>query len=243
MSLWAIVLAGGRGERLRREVNKVYLPIAGKEMIEYSLDTFDRCELVEGLVVVARFDDEAHVADILAGAGLSKPFRVVQGGPTRHRSERSGIEALEDQIRAGQIEWLAVHDGARPFTTLDLLEEVVEEARRRGGAVPALPVASPLYERLNDRAVPLPTESIRRVQTPQVFEAGPLLAAYQAAEAAGFEGVDTAETVERFSDLDIGLVAGDPSNVKVTFVEDLLEAEDLARTFRNGRWEADAQAW
>lgn len=243
MSLWTVLLAGGRGERLRQEVNKVYLPIAGKEMIEYSLDTFDRSEAVAGLVVVARSDDEAHVAALLEEFGVSKPTRVVAGGLTRHRSEHNGIEALAEDIEAGEVDWVAVHDGARPFVTLDLLDSVVAEAVRHGGAVPALSVASPLYERRGDRVVPLPTESIRRAQTPQVFAAGPLLSAYRRAQEEGFEGVDTAETVERFSDLEIGLVAGDPNNVKVTFVEDLLEAEDLARGFREGRWVADAQAW
>lgn len=242
MSLWVILLAGGRGERLRREVNKVYLPVAGREMLEYSLDTFCRCDLVEGLVVVVRPEDAEHLRALLLDA-CPKPVRVVAGGATRHRSEHLGIEAMTSDIESGSVEWIAVHDGARPFVTLELFERTVEEAFRRGGGVPALAVAGPLYQRTGEEVVPLDTHSLRRVQTPQVFRARELSEGYRQAEAAGFEGVDTAETVERFTDLDVGLVSGDPRNVKVTFVEDLLEAEDLATGFRHGRWVEAETSW
>lgn len=236
MSLWMIVLAGGRGERVRSEVNKVYLPIADREMIEYSLDTFERSPLVDGIVVVARAGDTTHLRRLLDDLPGPVETLVVAGGATRHQSERRGIEALAGGIDSGAIGWVAVHDGARPFVTLDLLSGLVEEARRRGGAIPALPVPAPLYQRQGIDVVPLNTESLRRAQTPQVFRAPDLLSAYRRAEEAGVEGVDTAETVERFTDLEVGLVAGDPRNIKVTFVEDLIEAEDHARLFRAGRW-------
>lgn len=242
MSLWIVLLAGGRGERLRREVNKVYLPIAGKEMLEYPLDTFCRSELVDGLVIVVRPDDAKETAGLLEAVS-PRPVRLVEGGPSRHRSEQLGIEALADEIRSGEVDYIAVHDGARPFMTLDLLEAVVEEARRRGGAVPALPVSGPLYQREGEDVALLDTQSVRRVQTPQVFRARELLEGYRQAEEAGFEGVDTAETVERFTGLQVGLVPGDPRNIKVTFVEDLLEAEDLAAGFRAGRWVERDPGW
>lgn len=236
MTLWAIVLAGGRGERLRREVNKVYLPVAGRQVLEYSLDTFSRSDLVQGIVVVARPEDSAQLSDLLADANLSRPVEVVTGGPSRHHSEHAGMEALAGRIESGEIGWIAVHDGARPFASLDLVETVAIEARQRGGAVPALRVESPLYERSGLGASLLDTDSVRRVQTPQIFASRPLLEGYRRAASEGFEGVDTAETVERFTDLEVGVVAGDPRNVKVTFVEDLLMAEDLARSFVAGRW-------
>ena len=75
-----------------------------------------------------------------------------------------------------------------------------------------------------------------RVQTPQVFRARPLLEAYRASVAAGFEGVDTAETIERFSTLEVAVVPGDDRNIKITFVEDLFRAEELAANWDDGRW-------
>jgi 2-C-methyl-D-erythritol 4-phosphate cytidylyltransferase len=241
MSLWVVLLAGGRGERLRREVNKVYLPIAGKEMLEYSLDTFRRSDIVDGLVVVVRPEDTEHVVELLAGK--APPVRIVEGGPTRHQSERLGLEALTGDVNRGEVEWIGIHDGARPFITLDLFRAVVEAAHHQGGAVPALASSGPLYQRQGDALELLDTRALRRAQTPQVFRARELLEGYRRADEAGFEGVDTAETVERFTDLRVGLVPGDPRNIKITFVEDVLEAEDLAAGFRAGRWVERDASW
>jgi len=74
------------------------------------------------------------------------------------------------------------------------------------------------------------------MQTPQVFLAQPLLVAYRASIAAGFEGVDTAETIERFTDLPVEVVEGDPRNIKVTFIEDFFQAEEWAVDWDKGRW-------
>jgi hypothetical protein len=99
-----------------------------------------------------------------------------------------------------------------------LLERLLTTAAQRGGAVPGLPVGTPFLLR-GDRVVR--TDDLRRMQTPQAFHATGLLAAYRSATAAGFHGVDTAETVEHHGDLTVAVVAGDPDNRKVTFVDDL----------------------
>jgi 2-C-methyl-D-erythritol 4-phosphate cytidylyltransferase len=240
MPIAAVVLAGGRGSRIRAEVNKVYLPIGGRDMLVSSLQAFDRASDVDRIVVVARPDDVGHLESIAALTSLSTPVTVAMGGATRHQSERSGIEALAPAIEAGDVELVAVHDGARPFITVDLLDRVVEAARRHGGAVPALPVEGDLYRREGVRARHLGDAILRRAQTPQVFWSRHLLEGYRRAAAEGFEGVDTAETAQRFTDLDVALVEGDRRNLKVTFVEDLLVAEDLARTWTPEGWREGA---
>jgi 2-C-methyl-D-erythritol 4-phosphate cytidylyltransferase len=75
-----------------------------------------------------------------------------------------------------------------------------------------------------------------RVQTPQAFAAAPLLAAYRSAARVGFAGFDTAETMEKFSDVTVGVVEGDARNIKLTMMDDLAVAEDLARLWEGGRW-------
>lgn len=236
MSLWVILLAGGKGARLSVEANKVYLPVADREMIEYPLETFEACSLVHGIVVVVRAEDTDHAHGLLTRRAPSKESVVVTGGETRHQSERRGIEALAGGIRSGKVEWVAVHDGARPFVTKALLETLMREASRSGGAVPALPPQGPLYERRGSELIPLDPATARRAQTPQVFRGTDLIGAFRRAEPEGFEGVDTAETVERYADVGIGLVPGDPRNVKVTFLEDLVAVERHAKQFRRGRW-------
>lgn len=234
MDSWAIVLAGGRGERIAADVNKVYLTVAGRDLLQYSVDTFSRSGRVDGLVVVARVDDVARTETLVSPLDL--PVRIVAGGSTRHQSEALGLAALAPEILDGSIAWVGVHDGARPFADLDLLEALFVTAQERGGAVPGLSVDPPIYRRSGDTAVPVNPANLMRMQTPQVFSAPELLEAFRAADRSGFEGVDTAETVERFSSVTVGIVPGDERNLKVTFPSDMEMASRLAGSFRNGRW-------
>jgi 2-C-methyl-D-erythritol 4-phosphate cytidylyltransferase len=232
----AIVLAGGRGSRVQHDVNKVYLPIGERDMLEYSLDTMSRAPSVDRVVLVVRDEDRARAENLVAEIVPAKLTNVVIGGATRHESEQAGLEALAADIEGGDIGIVAIHDGARPFMTLDLLESTIGVARDRGGAIPGLRVHETLYRVADDSTEALPQEALRRVQTPQVFWARPLLDAYRRAAAAGVEGVDTAETVERFSDLEVAVVPGDRRNIKVTFVEDFFLAEEYALVWEKGRW-------
>jgi 2-C-methyl-D-erythritol 4-phosphate cytidylyltransferase len=232
----AIVLAGGSGSRVQADVNKVYLPIRDRDMLEYSLETMDRSPRVTKVVLVVRDSDRAKAENLIIETTPSKLSHVAVGGPSRHLSELAGLRAIEADIRAGSIDIVAIHDGARPFMTLHLLESIIDTAVERGGAIPGLAIEEPLYRMDAGTVSLLPPHSLRRVQTPQAFHAGPLLAAYEQSIEAGFEGVDTAETVERFSDLDVTVVPGDPRNIKVTFVEDFFAAEEFALEWERGHW-------
>jgi 2-C-methyl-D-erythritol 4-phosphate cytidylyltransferase len=150
--------------------------------------------------------------------------RVVVGGASRHSSEWSALQALAPEIERGEVDVVIVHDAARPLSGPALFRSVVAAARRHGGAVPGRLQPALLHR-----------EGLRRrdgdavaVQTPQAFAAAPLLAAYQAADAEGFDGSDTAASVERFgSGMTIHHVPGTPTNIKITFAEDLFLAEAL----------------
>jgi 2-C-methyl-D-erythritol 4-phosphate cytidylyltransferase len=232
----AIILAGGSGSRMQKEINKVYLPISNRDMLEFSIETMDRSPFVERIVLVVRDEDRPNVELLIAETMPSKLTDVVTGGATRHESEEAGLEQLAAAIDDGSIDLVAIHDGARPFMTLDLLESVIAAARESGGAIPGLEVEEPLFRHLDDGVEILEQTTLRRVQTPQAFVARPLLVAYRRAREAGFQGVDTAETIERFSDLAITVVPGDPHNIKVTFVEDFFAAEGYATEWDKGRW-------
>ena len=248
MRLAAIVLAGGRGTRIGGSVNKVLLPIRDRAVIEYSVRTFQRANLVARVVIAIRPEDRSgldHLTEeqtdprLLPNRPLvpGPPLVLVPGGATRHQSEIRAIESIAYDIESGVIDLVAIHDGARPFMTLRLLAACVEAAHRFGGAVPGLPPEAPLYRTgLLGPLRPVPADTIVRAQTPQVFRARPLLAAYRASVESGFEGVDTAETIERFSSLQVVVVPGDERNIKMTFIEDLVQAEDLATHWDEGRW-------
>lgn len=216
-----ILLAGGRGARARLPTNKAYVEIGGAPMISHSLKTMDRSAWVTSLALVIRPEDRTAAERVVDRSGISTPCRLVHGGRSRHGSEARGLESLAGAIGNGSIDLVAIHDGARPFLSLTLLDRLFRRAHRHGGAIPTRPMEAPAYRvsanRLLARAG---RERLHRAQTPQVFWAPELLSAYRRAREAGFEGVDTAETVERFSDLQIKAVAGDPGNLKLTFPED-----------------------
>lgn len=225
-----IVLAGGSGTRMGTDGNKVYRTVGGRPLLAYPLAACEAADVVDDVVVVVRAGDESDVAPLVAGC--SKVRAVVPGGATRTGSEHAGLAALGARADDDVV---AVHDGARPFLTVALLAELVAAARRHGAAVPAL-AAPPLLRVDGDRLVPCDDGPVVHVQTPQVFLAGPLLAAYRTAAASGAEGADTAETVAAAGGPAAHVVVGDPRNLKVTTPADLPVAEAYAACWADGVW-------
>lgn len=219
----AVVLAGGSGTRVGTGRNKVYLPLAGRPVIAWSLAVFASMPAIGPVVLVARAQDRA-AAEEVAG-----PAEIVTGGATRQESELAGLRLLAGRIGSGEIDVVLVHDGARPLLTAVLVTRVLDAARATGGAVPGLPrtdlaVAGPDGTGL---AGPAP-EGLVAMQTPQGFRAGTLLAAYERADAEGFAGTDTASCVQRFAPgTQVRCVAGDDRNFKITYPHDLMVAERL----------------
>ena len=232
----AIVLAGGAGTRLHASENKVYLPVAGRPLLAWSLEAFDRSDSIDRIVLVIREADTERANDMLAAHPVRKLDTIVPGGSTRHESEHAGIEALAPAIERGEIGLVCVHDGARPFIRQALIEEIMQTAAAHGGAVPSLLLETPVLVRAGTGAAsppePVATHDLRRVQTPQAFRARPLLRAHRQATADGLQGMDTTTPVTRYTDLVVKVVDGDADNIKVTFVEDLFAVEELA-----ARWQ------
>lgn len=232
----AVVLAGGSGTRLGADRNKVYIELEGRPMLAWSLATLDACPAVSSLAVAVRAGDEEAFDEARRAAGdghgVGKPVQMVIGGASRSASETAALNLLAPAIEQGSIDVVLIHDGARPFIELALVERIIVAARRHGGAIPGLVPDRPMFEieEETDRAVALTTNRLRRVQTPQAFAALPLLAAYRQAADEGFEGVDTAEVVKRFAGIDAVVVEGDPDNIKVTTVDDLQKARQIAAT-------------
>lgn len=232
MTVTAILLAGGSGTRIQQATNKVYLPIRDRPLLRWSLEALLDSPAVDHVVLVIRDEDTEHAREATGDDLWPRLRAVVPGGVTRHASEQAGLAEITADVEAGTVDVVLVHDAARPFVTAELIARTVETAQRVGGAVPALPLDATVV-RVEDGHLngSLMVDHVRRVQTPQAFAAAPLLQAYRAAAADGFVGSDTAESVLRYTSLPVTAVAGDPSNVKVTFIEDLFYAEELA-----GRW-------
>lgn len=241
-----IVLAGGSGSRVGAGGNKVYLPLGGRPMIAWSLRTVVGTPGVGPVLLVVRAEDQRPARELLGGEPGWATVELVTGGPTRQASELAGLRRLADRIRAGAVDVVAVHDGARPLASRALLTAVLAAAREFGGTVPGLPRDDLVLARESAAPPdgPTPAEEtlagpappgLVAVQTPQGFRAAPLLAAYEQAAQVGFAGTDTASCVQRFApDLPIRAIPGEPHNLKITYPHDVLLAERLLIRFAAG---------
>ncbi|MGZ4604130.1 MAG: IspD/TarI family cytidylyltransferase [Kineosporiaceae bacterium] len=233
----AVVLAGGSGSRVGAGVNKVYLPLAGRTVVSWSLEWAARVPHVVRFVLVVRPEDVPLAEKVLLADAPGLDVRVVVGGATRHASEDAALAVLAPEVDSGRVDVVAVHDGARPLAGPGLWRSAVEVAGVVGGAVPAL--AAPGVLRVDDEGRPQAGEHaaspqrLARVQTPQAFRAEALLAAYAVARENGYQGTDTASSVEEFSPLVVRTVPGSALNLKVTFPHDLAVAEHLLTAHRD----------
>ena len=216
-----VVLAAGSGTRFGDAVNKVWLPLSGRRIISRSLlnaaKNFKNCRLV--LVIDPK--DEALAQEVIAREVPKLDIEIVYGGLTRHGSEFNALQHLSLAIKNGEIDVVLIHDGARPLATPALFETIATTANKHGGAIPTVKVSSfELDQHQNENVV--------RVQTPQGYQAQPLLEAYELAERDGFTGTDTGACMEKyFPNIKTIAIPADPSNVKITYPQDLVIAEHV----------------
>ena len=224
------MLAGGSGSRIGAGLNKVYLPVAGHPVVWWSLASAARVAHVVSAVLVVRPEDIPLAEDVLRPDAGGLDVRITVGGATRHASEDAALALLAPDVERGSVDVIAVHDGARPLAGPALWRSVIEIAHAVGGAVPALPAPGVLPAATLTDGIPAgepATHRLARVQTPQAFRAKDLLVAYAAAHGNGYQGTDTASSVEEFSGLVVRTVPGSPLNLKVTYPRDLAVAERL----------------
>jgi 2-C-methyl-D-erythritol 4-phosphate cytidylyltransferase len=229
----AIILCAGQGTRMRADRNKVLLPLLGKPLIAYTLAAFERAASVDEILLVAHPDEMTYFERaVIPVAEASKVSGVIAGGATRHQSEHCALEALRERIIASEITLVMIQDGARPLVTPAEVDRLAECARKGAGAILVTPIAASetLLETHPEGTVTLVTapEELARAQTPQTFDAPLLLAAYDQARLDGFEGTDTASSLERLG-YTIRAVVGSEENIKVTTPDDLLRAEASLR--------------
>lgn len=173
--------------------------------------------------------DEGSSADHRLGAG-GQLVRVIAGGAERQDSVFNGLQALPSDC-----DWVFVHDGVRPFASLELLHNTWHAACQTGAAIAALPASDTVKRVCNGQVVEtLPRDEIWLVQTPQVFRREILLEAYREARRQGWAGTDDAFLVERLG-VPIAVVPGERSNIKVTTPEDLAWGRWFLAQARSGR--------
>lgn len=230
MTTVALVVAAGRGERLRTDLPKAFVSLAGRALLVHALEAVAGCREVDRVIpVVAPQDFERFAALRNELAHIPKLLPRVAGGERRQDSVRAGLLALPPQV-----EFVAVHDAARPLVTPEEVARVIVTARRTGAALLASPVGDTIKRVRLGCVVETPArEECWAAQTPQAFRVELLREAIAKAEAEGFEASDDAQLVERLG-ATVHVVQGDPRPLKVTWPGDLAVAEEQLRARQPG---------
>lgn len=215
----AVIVAAGSASRMGG-IDKVMAPLGGEPMILRTVRAFEDCEAVKEIVIVTRQDLMGPIAELCSG--FAKIRSVVQGGSSRQESVKLGLLAFSKEVRLA-----AVHDGARPLVSGELIDKVIRAAHSYGAAAPAIPVKDTIKVFEGGFIAATPDRStLRAVQTPQVMDRDLLLGALEKAEQEGTALTDDCSAVEHIG-MRVRLVEGEERNLKVTTPLDLKIAELL----------------
>ncbi len=228
----AILLAAGSGSRMRSNVKKQYMLLAGKPVIYYSLKTFQESFLDEIILVCSPGDEDYCRREIVEKYAFDKVSAVIPGGEERYHSVYNGI----CKAVASGADRIYIHDGARAFVTLDILQKCREAVEETGACVAAVPSKDTIklsdgggfVEKTLDRSL------LWNVQTPQVFKAGLIKDCYEKLisgeaelKSRGISITDDTFAVEYFTDVKVKLVESSYNNIKITTPEDMQIGERI----------------
>jgi 2-C-methyl-D-erythritol 4-phosphate cytidylyltransferase len=218
----AVIVAAGSPTRLGQD--KLMLPLGGVPVLARTLRAFEACTMVDEIIIVTREDRLMELASLRDTYGITKLTQVVVGGATRAGSSLAGVMAASKKATL-----IAIHDGARPLVTLELIEAVFRKAEQRQAAAPVLPLKDTVKERSGDMLVKTPPrESLAAVQTPQAFRAELIRAALTEAMEQKLAITDDCSAVEAIG-LPVAAVDGEEENIKITTAIDVVIAEEIIR--------------
>lgn len=209
----AVIVAAGTASRMGG-IDKVMAQLGGEPMIARTVRQFQDCDAISEIVIVTREDLILPITGLCRG--MDKVIAVVAGGSSRQESVSLGLNAL-----SGKVTLAAVHDGARPFVTWQLIDRVVRAANTYGAAAPAVPVKDTIkvVEGRGVKSTP-DRATLYAVQTPQVFDFDLLRGALAKAKQDGAQVTDDCSAVERMG-MSVKIVEGDERNIKITTPMDL----------------------
>ncbi len=232
MSLAAIIVAAGKSQRMGG-VDKQLRTISGLPVLARTVGVFETCPDVDAIVLVINPDNIAGAAELAVEYGWQKVRVMVPGGERRQDSVRAGLDAvLKLDKEQGGFEWVAVHDGARPLLSPELISRGLEAAQEVGAAIAAVP-ATDTIKRVDGEGTitgTLDRGSLWLAQTPQVFRTSLLANAYDtlAQHSEPPEATDCARIVE-LSGHPVKVYEGEQTNIKITTTLDLLIAEAILK--------------
>jgi 2-C-methyl-D-erythritol 4-phosphate cytidylyltransferase len=221
----AIIAAAGQGTRLGGKRAKQFLELAGVPVIVHTLKKFELCAAIQEVVLVLPAAETTSFLEMAGKYALRKLARVVPGGETRGESVWRGLQG----VRAATAEIIAVHDGVRPFVTIDEIERTVRAAEMSGAAILTAPVVDTIKE-VETEAVARTLERahLRCALTPQCFRYELLRRAYEQSAELITKATDDSSLVETLG-ATVRIVEGSSRNIKITRPEDIALAEIILR--------------
>lgn len=220
MKKYAIIVAGGKGLRMGKDLPKQFLLLGGKPVLMRTLERFAAYDSSLSLILVLPEAHQEYWLTLCRQYNFTLPHCIAPGGETRFHSVKNGL-ALVDESG-----WVAVHDGVRPFVSCEVIDACFEQAALTGAALPVLPVIETLRETTETTSRTVDRSRYCTVQTPQVFTASLLKEAYEQPYSAAF--TDDASVVERLGH-PVTLVPGNRENIKITTPFDLQIGEILCK--------------
>lgn len=212
----AVIVAAGASERMGGQ-DKIFTQLCGRPLLSWSLDVFQSCPGIDRIVLVVSEKRLELAQELVAGGDWPKVKAVCTGGKRRRDSVAQGLS------RAAGCQWVAIHDGARPLVSSQIIEAGLEAARECGAAVAAVPVKDTIKAVGRDSLIKgtPPRQSLWLAQTPQIFRMDIIEEAHRRVEG---EATDDASLVEQLG-YPVKVYMGSYENLKVTTPEDIVLAE------------------
>jgi len=221
----AIIVAGGKGTRIRHTLPKQFIEVAGKPVLFHTLEAFHRYSASLHIVLVLPADDLKIWDDLVTRYHFPIPVTLQTGGETRFQSVKRGLEKIAGQ---GLV---AIHDGVRPLVSEDIIGASFRLAAVHGTAVAAVRLKESIRETDQDTTRAVDRSKFRMIQTPQTFDVDLIKKAYEHREEPGM--TDDASVAEQAGH-SISLFEGSYENIKITTAEDLIVAETLLKSRDQG---------
>ena len=218
----AVIVSAGKGHRFMEGKKKQFYFLADKPILAHTLHKFENCPLIRSiLLVVGQEDMDYCLSEIIEKYQFRKISQVVPGGKRRQESVKNGIDVLPKGT-----EVVVIHDGVRPFVTIEMIEESIRSAARLQAVVMAMPVKETIKMVQQDGTIlkTIDRESLWQIQTPQTFQVNVIKEAHHRATEDGFVGTDDASLVERLG-IKVHILPGSYNNIKITTPEDLILAQ------------------
>lgn len=222
MRVFAVIPAGGKGKRSGTETPKQYLKFHGKELISFTLEVFQKNNLVDEVIIAAEPTYFSLLEEIKKKYNLTKISKIVEGGKERQDSVFNALKSLN----ANDDDLVAVHDAARPLLPDNILTNAIKVAEAKGNALVCLKAKDTLLK--GDKIVKeyIDRNKMYYVQTPQIFKYKDLMKAMKKAYEKNFIGTDESMLVKELG-IDINIVEGSMLNFKITTVADIEMFEKL----------------